>query len=84
MPKKDVWVVFGHFLDLNYYYVSNTEWTFEIEEACLFKTKELAESTIGRLKTYEKKNLDFHGINPDSLSVERTWLEVSEFLHFTV
>jgi hypothetical protein len=54
MSKKDVWVVFGHFLDLNYYYVSNTEWTFEIEEACLFKTKELAESTIGRLKTYSK------------------------------
>lgn len=84
MPKKDAWVVFGHFLDLNYYYVSNTEWTFEIEEACLFKTKELAFITIDRLKTYEKKNLDFHGINPDSLSVERTCLEVSEFLHFTV
>lgn len=84
MSKKDIWVVFGQFLDLNYYYVSNTEWTFEIEEACLFKTKELAENTINRLRTYEKKNLDFQGINPDSLSVERTRLEVSEFLHFRV
>jgi hypothetical protein len=84
MSKKDVWVVYAPFLDLNYYYVSNQEWTFEINEACLFKTKELAETTINRLRTYEKKELDFQGINPDKLSVEHSLLEVSEFLHFTV
>lgn len=84
MSKKDVWVVYAPFLDLNYYYVSNQEWTFEISEACLFKTKELAEDRINRLKNYEQKELDFQGINPDKLSVEHTRLEVSEFLHFTV
>jgi hypothetical protein len=67
------------------YYVCNTEWSWEINEARPFRSEESAKIMLSRLqdKCIARPEVESQGLNPDLLAIKSTALEVADYIVFS-
>jgi hypothetical protein len=68
------------------YYVCNTEWSWEINEARPFRSEESAKIMLSRLqdKCEARPEVESQGLKPDLLAIKSIDLEVTDHLVISI
>jgi hypothetical protein len=72
--------------DFPLYYVCNTEWSLEINDARFFKSEESAKIMLRRLldKCQARPEVEIRGLNPELLAIKSADLEVEDHIVISI